>query len=106
MLNKVLYTFIVSALGLYVTWEFGPLHLVSEAGYSCLFKPVSILVPKIINERPNKHNPTQPTESTPLRWTSDRAATCDRVAMGPLRAIGPLDALKGQEYCMMRRQDC
>ena len=45
-LNKVLYTFIVSVLRLYVTWEVGPLHLVSEAGYSWLFKPVSILVPK------------------------------------------------------------
>ena len=70
-----------------------------------LFKPVSILVPKIINERPNKHNPTQPTESTPLLWTSDRAATGDMVVTGPLRAVGPLDVLKGQEYCMMR-QDC
>ena len=27
MLNKVLYTFIVSVLRLYVTWEVGPLHL-------------------------------------------------------------------------------
>ena len=67
-------------LRLYVTCEVGPLHLVSEAGYSWLFKPVSILVPKIINERPNKHNPTQPTESTPLRWTSDGAATGSRAA--------------------------
>ena len=77
----------------------------SEAGYSCLFKPVSILVPKIINERPNKHNPTQSTESTPLRWTSDMAATGDRVATGN-GAAGRLEGPRILHDAMTRLLSC